>query len=123
MAVLFGIATAAIIFLLPSEVRSQQGDDLRTVEEKIAQAFPDEPRMLLVAYCESGNGCGGPIDPKAKNPGSSAKGVFQILDGTWKWASCKGDPLDEDDNIACARRVYDLAGIGQWDASKEGWSR
>jgi len=92
-----------------------------TVEEKILAAFPDEPLMLTVAYCESGNGCGPPIHPRAKNPNSTAKGVFQILDMTWKWTKCEGDPYDEDDNIACARKIYDDSGLRPWEESRPGW--
>jgi hypothetical protein len=77
--------------------------------------------MLKIAYCESGNNCQGPIDPKAKNPFSSASGVFQILKGTWKAYGCTGDAFNEDDNIACARKIYDDSGTTPWLASQAGW--
>lgn len=77
--------------------------------------------MLKIAYCESGNGCSAPINPKAKNPYSTAKGVFQILDGTWAGAECEGDQYDEDDNIACARKLYDSSGTRPWNASAHAW--
>jgi len=79
--------------------------------------------MLQIAYCESGNGCAGPIDPKAKNPNSSASGVFQILKGTWAAYGCTGDVFNEDDNIACARKIYDESGTTPWNASRGGWAR
>ena len=92
-----------------------------TVDEKILAAFPDAPIMLQIAYCESGNGCIPPINPIAKNPGSSASGVFQILKGTWADYGCIGDPFDEDDNIACARKIYDRSGLTPWNASRSSW--
>lgn len=96
-----------------------------TVEEKILATFPDAPIMLEVAYCESGvqtpDDCWGPINPKAKNPYSTAKGVFQILDRTWTYAECVGDPYNEDDNIACAKILYEDSGTRPWNASKHAW--
>ena len=92
-----------------------------TVDEKILAAFPDAPIMLRIAYCESGNGCIAPINPQAKNPNSSASGVFQILKGTWIDYGCTGDVLDEDDNIACARKIYDRSGFTPWNASRSSW--
>lgn len=81
--------------------------------------------MLEIAYCESGvqtqTDCWGPINPKAKNPYSTAKGVFQILDGTWEYAGCTGDPYNEDDNIACAKILYQDSGTNPWNASKNVW--
>lgn len=93
-----------------------------SIDEKVALVFPDAPIMLKIAYCESGNGCHGPIiDPTAKNPSSTASGVFQILKGTWKAYGCTGDVFNEDDNIACARKIYDDSGTTPWDASRGGW--
>lgn len=97
----------------------------RSVVEKILAAFPEEPLMLEVAYCESGvqtpTGCHGPINPSADNPNSSAKGVFQILDGTWAGYRCEGDPYDEDDNIECARRIWEARKLRDWEASAHAW--
>jgi len=122
-------AVASILFLVPSTAKSVTRPDEPprplTVEEKILAAFPDAPIMLEVAYCESGvqtpDDCWGPINPKAKNPYSTAKGVFQILDGTWEYAECKGDPYNEDDNIACARILYEDSNTRPWNASKHAW--
>lgn len=81
--------------------------------------------MLHVAYCESGNqtptGCIGPIDPNAENPGSTATGVFQILIGTWEDYGCTGNRMDAEDNIACARKIYDQSGLTPWEASRHKW--
>jgi hypothetical protein len=94
-----------------------------TVEDKVLLAFPDAPVMLKVAYCESGNNCKAPINPLAKNPNSSASGVFQIIKGTWKAYGCTGDVLNADDNIACAKKIYADSGTTPWNASRAGWVR
>ena len=59
-----------------------------------------EPKiMTAVAICESG------LNPQAKNPRSTAGGVFQILDGTWNAFSCEGSKFNPVDNIRCAERI------------------
>ena len=66
---------------------------------------------LEVAKQESG------FNPNAKNPNSSAKGIFQIIDGTWKLYKCTGSVLDYDDNIKCAVKIYKSNGDWrQWVA-------
>ncbi len=87
-----------------------------TIEEKILAAFPEAPIMLKVAMAES------KLVPTAKNPHSSAKGLFQVLDGTWRDAGCTGNVLNEDDNIACARKLFEDSGLSPWEASREHWS-
>lgn len=76
--------------------------------------------MVKVAAVES-TGVIGVFNPKAKNPDSSAKGLFQILDGTWKYYGCTGDPYDAEDNIACAVKIYAKQGTTPWDSSKGMW--
>jgi hypothetical protein len=68
---------------------------------------------LAVAKCESG------FNAKAKNPNSSASGVFQIIRGTFKQFKCEGDVFSAEDNIKCARKIYDYYG-GRWSTSG-GW--
>lgn len=71
---------------------------------------PDEvDTALRVMACESGG------NPKAKNPRSSASGLFQILGG---WADHFGFPrewlFDPEINVETARRVWDIQGWGAW---------
>lgn len=73
--------------------------------------FSDAPVMYRVAEAESG------FNPNARNPTSTAKGVFQILNGTWKAYGCTGDVLNAVDNINCARKIYDAEGTIPWDSS------
>ena len=67
------------------------------------------------------------FNSKAKNPSSSASGVYQFVNGTWR-SSCKGDVLDAEDNIKCGTKILATAGgIHHWEASRSdgfggGWS-
>ena len=81
----------------------------------VARTFPDEPVMLMVLQGESQFDCG------IKNPSSSARGCYQILKSTWSDRSCTGDILVAEDNIACARKIYDRYGLSPWLESKGTW--
>jgi len=102
-------------FAIPVKAFSPLTPGILSVAEKISVVFYDAPVMLEVAKAESR------LNPLARNAKSSAKGLFQILDGTWEAYGCKGDVLNEDDNIACARRIYDESGLSPWNASKASW--
>lgn len=78
--------------------------------------FKNEPTMLKIAMAESG------FNPLAKNPHSTASGLFQILKGTWAAHKCTGDVFNPHDNIQCARKIYNDSGFSPWDASKDNWS-
>lgn len=81
----------------------------------IRYEFVDAPVMVDIARAESGFNC------QAKNPNSSAKGCFQILDGTWAYFECEGDVLNARDNIVCARKIYERNGTRDWLASSHAW--
>ena len=84
--------------------------------KKIKDTFPNDIVMLKVAQCES------ELNPKAKNKTSTAKGIFQILDGTWKHFKCEGNPLNAEDNIVCGKKVLDGQGLGGgWSESFSCW--
>lgn len=59
----------------------------------------DSSTALSIAYCES------ELDPEARNPKSTAKGLYQFLDGTWS-SSCDGDVFNPIDNIDCFLDLY-----------------
>lgn len=86
-----------------------------SVEDKIRLAFPDAPVMVEIARAES------QFNPSAKNPNSTATGLFQILIGTWHGYGCTGERTDPEDNIACARIIYDQDGTTPWMASSYHW--
>lgn len=77
----------------------------------VAIHFPasEVDTAMEVLACESGG------DPDAKNPHSSARGLFQILGG---WADHFGFPRDDlydpEINVETARRVWDIQGWRAW---------
>lgn len=48
---------------------------------------------LKIAECESG------LNATAKNPRSTAKGVYQFIDGTWAYIKATGHQYDYEENI------------------------
>lgn len=83
----------------------------------VHDAFKDTPVMIDVAHAESS------FNPTAKNPASTAKGLFQILDSTWKDTGCEGYVYYPQDNIACAQKIQADAGTAPWNSSKENWQK
>ena len=70
----------------------------------------DPELAIFIAYKESR------FNPLARNPSSTAKGLFQWLDSSWK-DFCEGDVYNPYDNASCAiltlSRPY---GIRHWSA-------
>ena len=118
MHVLYAYEPEVIVYENPQEVelkpalyRAETQEE--RITRKIEEAFPDDPLMVTIAKCES------TLEPKAKNPNSSAKGVFQIME------SLHGDGrdlYDEDVNIEIAKKLYDENKYGDWYASRHCWS-
>ncbi len=73
-----------------------------SVQSMIISTFgPYANSALAVARCESG------FNPNAKNPSSSASGVFQFLSGTWRTTSYAGySPFNAWANIQAAHQVF-----------------
>ena len=71
--------------------------------------------LAAIAQCESEN------NPKAKNPNSSAKGLLQIIDGTWTSFACQGNVYDPEDNMRCGLRIATMSGLHHWNESKQCW--
>lgn len=63
------------------------------IRSKAREAGIDEDTAVRIAFCESS------FNPSAKNPNSSATGIYQWTTGTWNWIGSPGDRLNEDDNI------------------------
>lgn len=79
----------------------------------------DPDVMVRIARAESGQG----LDPAADNPTSTADGLFQIIDGTWRQFGCQGSKKDAVDNATCAMKIASTSGLHHWDASRPNWSR
>lgn len=60
-------------------------------------------------------------DPAAKNPSSSAAGLFQILD-FW-WQKYGGDRYDPETNVALAAKIKSLQGWSAWSPWNRGLCR
>jgi len=103
--VLYGISVA------PLEIHK---DPYTTIYEVKSAAPPTVEEMIIqyanqygvpvhlamrVADCESN------FDPLARNPASTAKGVYQFIDSTWA-GYCDGNVLDAEDNIQCFMQLY-----------------
>lgn len=55
--------------------------------------------LIAIAKAESG------LNPLAKNPKSSASGLFQVIAGTWYSYNCVGDKYDFKDSTNCAIKI------------------
>lgn len=55
---------------------------------------------LAIAVCESN------LRPDAKNPLSSAQGIYQFTTGTWEYTNMPGDRLDPVANIYAFMELY-----------------
>ena len=88
-------------------------DDGSLVEEKIRQAFPEAPEiMIAVAKAESG------LNPTATHTnrnGSTDTGLFQVN-------SIHGyeQLTDVDKNIEAARKIFEKQGLSAWAVIKSG---
>jgi hypothetical protein len=71
--------------------------------------------MIRIAKAESG------LKEKAKNPSSTASGLFQFLDGSWKYYKCRGSKLDFIDSTNCAYEAFSKDGFRPWASSASKW--
>jgi len=91
-------------------------EDVQRLITYYAEQYEIDPALpLRIAYAESG------YNAKAKNPRSTAKGVFQWINSSFK-ANCTGDPLNADDNIECGVRMVAEGRMHHWDSSKQAWN-
>jgi len=92
------IATTSPIILQkqpPGEALAPSVVEVRAeIVRQATEANFDVEIALSVADCESD------FRYDAKNRNSTAKGIFQWLDGTWKWIGAKGHQFDYKENIA-----------------------
>lgn len=105
------------------DVGETLGVDNKTIMKMIRIARAESKcNTLTNKNCTPDNGVVGiGLDPKAKNPGSTATGIFQILIGTWKSNRCTGDIMDFKDNTWCGYKIMAGQGEGAWNASRRGW--
>jgi hypothetical protein len=70
--------------------------------------------LIAIGKAESG------LRANAKNKTSTARGVFQIIAGTWYSNNCTGDPWNFKDNTDCAIKIMKSSGFYPWDAYNKG---
>lgn len=71
-----------------------------------------------IIKCESGG------DPQAQNPNSSASGLFQFIDGTWRaygGSTARAKDASVSEQYEVANRAYADVGYTPWDSSKDCW--
>jgi soluble lytic murein transglycosylase-like protein len=76
--------------------------------------------FIRIARAESG------LNQYAKNPKSTAKGIYQFIDGTWRaYCLADGNVYNFVDNINCFYKVLAKdgfpKGLSHWNASKGVW--
>jgi hypothetical protein len=78
-------------------------------------AGKDFDLLYDIAMCESH------FNESAKNAHSTASGIFQFLDSTWKsWGT--GDVFNAYDNIEAGVKLFNAKGSSPWLASSDCWS-
>ena len=92
-----------------------ENDNVAGIKGLIKQYFPKEPLMVKIADCESS------LIQSAKNKKSSAKGILQIIDGTWEFFKCEGDVLNAKDNLKCGVKILEGQGLSAWQESFSCW--
>lgn len=88
---------------------------IRDVGDELGMSNKDITTMVRIAKCESN------YKPDAKNPNSTATGIFQIIIGTWDGNRCKGERWNFQDNIKCAWQIYQKRGTQPWISSSKCW--
>ena len=95
----------------------------RAIHEAAREFGVDPGLMEDIAYFESG------LNPEAKNPRSSAAGLFQFIDASWKQvmrelglseATSKLDPIA---NARAAAWALSKGRLSWWNESKPGWQQ
>lgn len=113
---------------MPRSAESEYSPVQLLVQERIIEQANlykvDSSLALNIAKCES------KLNPLAKNPYSSAEGVYQFLDGTWDHYGKKHwgvmstrSKLDGADNVELALWVMGNFGTHDWDESKDCWNK
>ncbi len=92
------IMSPANYYIVTAPTFSTKAEVVGMIAQKSYEAGINPISALKIAFCESR------YDPLAENNSSTAKGLFQVLDGTWK--HCEGDPFNPDDNINCFIKLY-----------------
>lgn len=90
---------------------------------QIIDAYEIDPALAsIIIFCESS------WNPEAKNPHSTAKGLFQFTDGTWKWVlkrmgeEYKGQ-YDKELNIKAGAYLISKGELSYWKETEKCWKQ
>ena len=95
---------------------------IRDVGEELG--FDNQTIMTAIRIARSESN----FNQYAKNKTSTAKGIYQFIDGTWRAYCLKdGNVYDYEDNIRCFYKVLKtdgvVKGLKHWNASRDKWSK
>ena len=85
---------------LPYNEDKEYPDIAMVIDEIKRQSTIDVETSLRIAFCESR------FKYDAKNPNSTAKGIYQFLDGTWDWIGAEGHQFNYKENIKQFMKIY-----------------
>lgn len=96
-----------------------------SIENVIREHFKDTPIMIDIARCESEFRQFDNSGTVLKNPTSSAKGVFQIMESIHKAPAARlgFDILTLEGNIAYAEYLLENQGTKPWNSSANCWNK
>lgn len=90
------------------ELKEQASPEKRSESSILDEIYKQADRYgverdlaLKIAICESN------LDPRAKNPSSTAKGIYQFISSTWE-NYCDGNVFNYKDNITCFMIYYPM---------------
>jgi soluble lytic murein transglycosylase-like protein len=105
----------------PASVKPLVKPSVKQLIKQYAVKYAVSPSLALsIASCES------QFNPRARNPNSTAKGVYQFTQGSWrgysiqKWGKVR-DVFNPSYNAELAMYVISLHGTSPWLASRGCW--
>ena len=110
---LIGLVVATIAFPFVSEAMVVPPRTDRATILKYAEWYSDFYHVsdrLLFAIIDAESGW----NARARSVSSSAKGLLQFLDGSWKYLKCEGDVFNPAHSIECAARTIANGGLSHW---------
>lgn len=110
---------SVVVFAWHANAKSTSNEPIRqpTPQEYLAELAGNNFELLnRIIICESG------WKSTAKNPNSTASGIFQFIATTWNsWG--EGDVFNPYDNIRAGVKLFEAQGTHPWTASKSCWYR
>lgn len=96
-----------------------------SIERIVRERFKDKPVMIEIARCESQFLQFNKDGQVIKNPTSSAKGIFQIMESLHKEPAARlgFDILTVEGNLGYADYLHQKEGTRPWNASANCWNK